>query len=214
MLFARGRCALAIYLIRHGETELNATRVLQPPGTPLSERGLMQARALAARVAADGVEHILSSDLTRARMTAEALHRLTEAPLELDPSLQERNFGDLRGTPYAELSVDPFAPGYAPPGGETWETFHARVDQAWERIRMRLGFVRGNLAVVTHGLVCRSLVERIFRLEPEHGPVPRQWPNTSLTIVDAQPPWAVRVLNCTIHLDDETRGDPLAPSGL
>jgi probable phosphoglycerate mutase len=188
--------------------------VLQPPGTPLSERGLAQARALAARLAEHGVEHIVSSDLARARMTADALHRATGAPLELDPSLQERNFGDLRGTPYAELSVDPFAPGYAPPGGETWEAFHARVDQAWERVRMRLGFVRGNLALVTHGLVCRSLVERIFRLESEIGPAPRQWPNTSLTIVDAQPPWSVRVLNCTAHLDDETRGDARAPSGL
>ena len=38
-----------VYLVRHGETDLNARRVLQPPATPLSERGLEQARRLAAR---------------------------------------------------------------------------------------------------------------------------------------------------------------------
>jgi broad specificity phosphatase PhoE len=165
-------------------------------------------------VAEHGIERILSSDLARARMTAEALHEQTGATMELEPSLQERNFGDLRGTPYADLKEDPFAPGYSPPGGETWEAFHARVDQAWDRVRMRLGFVRGNLALVTHGLVCRSLVERIFHLEADLGPVPRHWPNTSFTIVDAHSPWVVRLLNCTVHLNDETRGDAHAPSGL
>ena len=42
-----------ILLIRHGETELNAKRVLQPPETPLSERGVAQAERLARRLETD-----------------------------------------------------------------------------------------------------------------------------------------------------------------
>ena len=67
--------------------------------------------------------------------TAEHLQRVTSAPISLSPLLQERSFGDLRGTPYAELGFDMFAPDYAPPNGETWEAFHSRVDRAWALVR-------------------------------------------------------------------------------
>jgi broad specificity phosphatase PhoE len=86
-----------IYLVRHGETQGNALRVVQTPDVPLSPRGEEQARRLARRLAG------------------------------------ARNLGDARGTPYAELPVDIFGPDYAPPGGETWGEFHARVDRAWAR---------------------------------------------------------------------------------
>jgi probable phosphoglycerate mutase len=38
---------MSIFLIRHGETALNASRTLQPADTPLSPRGLAQAAAIA-----------------------------------------------------------------------------------------------------------------------------------------------------------------------
>ena len=115
--------------------------------------------------------------------------------------LQERNFGDLRGTPYAELGFDMFAPGYAPPNGETWELFHARVDRAWALVQARLPGPAGNLAVVTHGLVCRSLAGRRLRL-PDGHEAPERWENTALTIVEDRVPWRVQLLNCAAHLDD------------
>src|SRR5262245_6407477 len=122
---------MAIFLIRHGETLGNAARVVQRPDNPLSPRGVAQAERLAQRLAGEGIAAILSSDLARAVMTAEHLRRATGAPVAYDPLLQERNFGDLRGTPYAELGLDMFAEDYAPPNGETWEVFHARVTRAW-----------------------------------------------------------------------------------
>ena len=59
----------------------------------------------------------------------------------------------------------------------------------------------GDLAVVTHGLVCRSLAARHLVLA-DGDVVPERWENTSVTIVDGAPPWRVRVLNCVAHLDD------------
>ena len=64
---------MAILLVRHGETALNAARVMQPPDTALSARGVAQAQALGRRLALrGGVGAILSSDLPRALDTAAA----------------------------------------------------------------------------------------------------------------------------------------------
>lgn len=193
---------MSILLIRHAETALNAARVVQPPDTPLSERGIAQARSLGVRLAGMGVGLILSSDQARAKMTAERVQEKTGAPLAIAPDLQERNFGDIRGTPYSELRVDIFGPDYEPPGGEAWDEFHQRVDVAWKGIVERAAQVEGNLAVVTHGLVCRSLATR--RLEvPAQVPQPAAWRNTALTVIESIPPWRVSLLNCTAHLEGE-----------
>ena len=189
-----------IFLIRHGETVGNAGRIVQRPDSPLSPRGVLQAEQLGARLAGAGVTRILASDLARAAATAEALRRATGVAIEYEPLLHERNFGDIRGTPYADLGFDMFEPDYEPPGGESWEVFHARVDRAWARVQAVAAAAEGPLAVVTHGLVCRSLAARHLVL-PAGAAVPERWENTSLTIVDGPVPWRVSVLNCIAHLN-------------
>ena len=64
---------MTLLLIRHGETALNAARVMQPADTPLSERGLAQAEALGRRMKTAGLAAIVSSDLPRAWQTAQAI---------------------------------------------------------------------------------------------------------------------------------------------
>jgi probable phosphoglycerate mutase len=201
-----------IFLIRHGETVGNASRIVQRPDSELSPRGIAQAERLARRLAREGVARIVSSDLARAAATAEALRRVTGALLTFEPLLHERNFGDLRGTPYAELGFDMFEPDYAPPNGETWPVFHARVDRAWARVQALAEAAGGHLAVVTHGLVCRSLAARHLLL-PAGESVPLRWENTALTIVECPAPWRVRLLNCTAHLAD-LEAVPLADPGV
>lgn len=185
---------MAIYLIRHAETDGNATRVVQRPDAPLSVRGREQAARLAARLRDAGIGHVLASDLTRARMTAEPLAAATGAPLTFDTGLHERNYGDVRGTPYAQLTEDIFGPDYAPPGGETWDVFHARVDDAWRRVLLQAAGTGGHLAVVTHGLVCHAVARRHLGQTD----ATMQWGNTSVTIVEDG---RVRLLDCTAHLD-------------
>jgi probable phosphoglycerate mutase len=200
---------MRVYLIRHGETELNAARILQPPGTPLSERGIAQAERLAERLARAGLVRILVSDLRRAEMTAEAIARRSGAPIARDPDLAERNFGALRGRPYAELGLDPFAPGYEPPEGESWEVFHARVDRAYERLNAAARAAEGPIAVVTHGLVCHSLVSRRVALGPGLSLAGRGWRNTSLTVLEARGAgWAVTLLDDISHLDEVRETGP------
>jgi len=197
---------MAIFLIRHGETLGNASRTVQLPDNPLSPRGLAQAERLAKRLEREGITAVLASDLARAAQTAEQLAHVTGTAVRHDPLLQERNFGDIRGTPYADLGFDMFAPDYAPPNGETWEVFHARVDRAWALVQASAAATPGHLAVVTHGLVCRSLAARHLTL-PQGAEVPERWENTAVTIVDRSAAagaaaWRVRLLNCIAHLDD------------
>ena len=151
---------MTILVVRHGETDGNAQRILQRADVPLNARGMRQAEQLARRLSGHGFVHILCSDLLRAQMTAAPIASLTGIAIEESPLLQERNFGDLRGTPYADLAEDPFGPDFAPPNGEDWPMFHARVADAFAFIVDRRRSVNGTLVVVTHGFVCRALVER------------------------------------------------------
>ena len=194
---------MRLYLVRHAESVLNATRVVQPPDTPLSEVGRAQAERIGARLAGAGVARIVSSDLPRAVETAEAIARHTGAPLGFDADLQERNYGAIRGTPYAALTEDIFGPDYVPPEGETWAAFHARVDRAWGRVLATAG-EPGTLAVVTHGLVCWSILSRHVTAGNEP-PASMRFGNTSLSILEGPTPWRAALVDCTAHLDADGR---------
>jgi broad specificity phosphatase PhoE len=222
---------MAILLIRHGETAGNRNRIIQVPETPLSDHGLEQASRLGKRLASAPIGEIWSSHLARARMTAEAVERTTRAPLREVPDLEERNLGALRGTAYADLDFNPFDPGYAPPEGETWEVFNDRVDRTWEAIerhwvdQFSKDSAPRHLAVVSHGLFLRSLIERLLLSEDElatHGDENRQivMPNTALTVVEpsavagGRAAHRVSLLACVRHLDADSANDDDAIVGI
>ena len=198
---------MTILIVRHGETDGNAKRILQRPDVPLNERGLRQAEQLAQRLCADGFAHILCSDLLRAQMTAAPIAALSGIAIEESSLLQERNFGDLRGTPYAELAEDPLGPNFAPPNGEDWPAFHARVADAFAFVVNRRRSVNGSLVVVTHGMVCHALVERHAALA-QGTVLPERFDNTSVTVLHENAPHGASLVNCTRHL-----GISAQPSG-
>ena len=194
-----------LLIIRHGETAFNRDRVMQPAETPLSDRGKKQAIYLAQRLSTEGITRILASDLPRAAMTAQALSEETGVEIEFESLLQERSFGHLRGQTFVELEaqgINPFAENYEPEGGETWQEFDERVCHAWSRIQSALP-ASGTLAVVTHGLVCSALLHHHLASEPHVSDPGRLYPfrNASFTLVEASPPWQVKLLNCAEHLD-------------
>ena len=193
--------SMAILLIRHGETALNAVRIVQFPDTPLSEHGIDQAARLARHLASFPVRAILSSDYARARMTAEAIHDVTGLAIEVRSGLRERNFGDFRGRPHDDLPPAFRFDGAAPPGGESIAAFDARVEAEWAEVTGIAIGVEGDTAVVTHGLVCRSVVERL--VDNDYGPerAPAMWGNTALTVLEPGERWRVSLLASTRHLD-------------
>lgn len=192
-----------LLLVRHGETPSNAARVVQTPDTPLSERGLRQAELLAGRMRGERLTAILCSTLRRAIMTAELVSAASGVPIVLRADLQERNYGDVRGLSYDEVGADILDPDYEPPAGETWREFHQRVEGVWRHLQKLVQDMpphrQGNIAVVSHGLVLHSLASRFLDMSPVVG-TPVRFHNASVTVVEAQPPWRVTVLDCTRHL--------------
>ncbi len=216
---------MSIILVRHGETALNAARVMQPAATPLSERGVAQAQALGRRLAlgsggddrglgpAGRIAAILSSDLPRAWLTAEAIAGHLALPVQPCTLLQERNFGDLRGRPYDTLGFDPLVMQEAPPGGESASAFARRVQAAFDEMRRcHAGLDGGDLVVVTHGLLIRILLGGPLQLRAE-SLRDLHLANTSVSVFDAAPPHALHLLNCTRHLDAQARDDVRSLSG-
>lgn len=95
-----------ILLVRHGETDSNAEgRIQGQTNTPLNERGRAQAQALADELAGESIAAVYSSDLDRARETAEILAARLDLPVVVDPALRERNFGSWEGRTVDELEA-------------------------------------------------------------------------------------------------------------
>jgi len=203
---------LTLIIVRHGETALNAARVLQPADTPLSERGLAQADRVARRLAPLDISAILSSDLPRAVTTAEAIARARRVPLHTSDLLQERNFGSLRGLPIDSLGVDPLTMEDAPPDGESEPAFVRRVERAFARVLAFRAEAGGPVVVLTHGLVIRALLRHHLgmgadRLRSLH------IGNTAVTIASADPPHPIALLNCVAHLSESHADDRRHLSG-
>jgi broad specificity phosphatase PhoE len=207
---------MTLLIIRHGETPLNVARVMQPANTPLSANGLLQAQALAQRLKA-GDPHrpagIVSSDLPRALMTAQAIAAACGLPITTTPLLHERNFGDLRGQPYDSLGFDPLTSTTAPANGESMAAFSARCAAAWAWLLQQQAALGGTLAVVTHGLVIREWLQRGPLQLPAHLQAPDRLSNTSLTVATAAAPHTVALVDCTAHLASGAAADPQSLSG-
>ena len=82
---------------------------------------------------------------------------------------------------------------------------HARVDEAWRVIEEYAAKVEGDLAVITHGLVLRSIFERKLELGSVNIAPDLVVHNTSVTVVERGAPWRVRMLASIAHLDDGAR---------
>ncbi|MCC2958099.1 histidine phosphatase family protein [Massilia sp. IC2-477] len=152
-----------ILLIRHGETAWNAEKRLQGHlDIPLNAEGERQAALLGAALAAEPVDHIVSSDLMRARQTAEAIAHTRGARVATDPALRERCYGGFEGLLYSEIAARfplEFAAwqardvdGVLPPGTNQGESFRQFYERAVGAILAHAQAHPGKtIALVAHG---------------------------------------------------------------
>jgi probable phosphoglycerate mutase len=98
-----GDCAL--YLARHGETDDNRQpiRVQGFTDTPLNDTGRRQAAELAERIEPLGIRSLWSSDLSRARETAQIVGERLGLPVHLDCRLREANRGEWEGRRFVDI---------------------------------------------------------------------------------------------------------------
>ena len=154
-----------LFVARHGETDWNAAGRWQgQTDVPLNPRGREQARDLAARLRREAVAAVASSDLLRARSTAEIVAaELGLSVNHLDPGLRERRFGCFEGLTRDEVAArfpEAWArylddPGPAPPGGESREALLGRLLPA---VAAAARLHAGPVLVVMHGGAMRALL--------------------------------------------------------
>lgn len=110
-----------VYLFRHGETDWNFQKRWQGHSDiPLNATGLQQAARLAEELKSFGIQHIFSSDLLRAKQTAEIAAGVHRLKITLDSRLRETNLGKAEGLTNDEV-VQRF-------GEDTWERW-ARFEE-------------------------------------------------------------------------------------
>jgi broad specificity phosphatase PhoE len=148
-----------ISLARHGETNDNVEPIRAQgfTDTPLNDAGRRQARELAQRVAGDGFVSLWSSDLSRARETAEIVGREIGLTPRLDARLREGARGRWEGRLFIDIErEEPEAyaawrrggPGFRFPGGESLLEQQQRVTAALDDVE-RTGDLPA--LVVCHG---------------------------------------------------------------
>ncbi len=150
--------ATRIILVRHGETDWNlARRVQGHSDVPLNDEGRRQASALAEELAGETVDAVYSSDLGRARETAEILAAVRGGEVVVLPELREKHFGTWEGMTDAEVMERfPEAQATGWGDGETTEEMTARIVSTIDTIVNRHP---GELVlVVTHGGPMRALL--------------------------------------------------------
>ncbi len=179
-----------LILIRHGQTEWNRSGRWQgQTDVPLNPEGRRQARQLAEQLRQERFDTIYTSDLGRARETAQALAEVTGAPLIEDARLREINLGTWEGLLFDEIRrrdgdrLDRFRSqpaGERAPGGEGVLDVQDRSLAALEEIVRR--HPRGSVALVSHGLTLAVLkihlmglpLDSVWDVEPDNA-VPEEY---------------------------------------
>ena len=159
--------ARILFLFRHGETDWNREGRLQGHiDTPLNTTGLAQAHALGESLCRHRLDAVLSSDLSRARITAQIVAMAIGAPLFIETGLRETNVGAAEGLLWAEAKTR-FGEGLterwysdgdvAFPGGETGIATRTRGLAALRRFTAVHPHRR--IGVSTHGAMVRQLMK-------------------------------------------------------
>lgn len=181
---------MILWLVRHGETADNASRVFQgQSGRGLNKLGQAQAARLAERLARSPPDRIVASDLERAFETASIVGAATGLSVEKEFDLREVDVGSWTGKGYDEVKelypeewsawdrgLDVRRGG----GGETYRELADRMERGIARVSTG----GGRALLVSHGGAIKSWIARILGVSEAGLRALGGVANTGLTIVE------------------------------
>ncbi len=206
-----------LYLVRHGETDGNASNLAQGHfDAPLNEQGRAQAELLGQRLEDWNFDAVYSSDSQRTLQTAEPFLKLRpDLNIVTTSALREKNYGDCENYSWQQLRdeySDIFAQILDPevgsdirfPGGETDREHMERVANFTREI-IESHSENANILVFSHGgsikaaaaYMCKLRLEDKWRLKTD---------NTGISSVISEPTWRddgwqIESWNDTYHLN-------------
>lgn len=167
-----------IYLVRHGETDLNAEKKFYGSlDVSINQTGIAQAQQLKQNLAPIAFEKIYVSGLKRTKETATIINGSEGAPIIESAALNEKCFGLWEGLDANQIEArfpqewqawldHPFEVN--PPEAEAFSQFKNRVLQAFKQIisDKEMSLIRGNeqpLLIVGHLGVLRVMYQYLER---------------------------------------------------
>ena len=165
---------MKVYAFRHGETDFNKMQYVQGGGTdtPLNDTGRQQAEKLAERLSDLTFTALFSSDLVRAKQTAEIVNKTLLLDVFYTPLLRETHYGIVEAMRLSDVDArseftdimkavdDPQNPERHDvhfPEGESRNMSVSRLLRLF-KLLYPLG---GDLLLSTHGGILRSML-RIY----------------------------------------------------
>lgn len=159
-----------IYIVRHGETDWNAQRLVQGHSdTPLNKIGEIQAKELALKFKNIKIDKVFSSDLLRAKRTAEIIVLEKKLAVETTKILRERRFGKYEGQHASALETLDQILRELDKEARFKYRHEGEIDSDEDLINRIIPFLREvaisnpdkTILTVTHGGVLRSLIRHI-----------------------------------------------------
>lgn len=166
-----------LVLLRHGETDFNATGRMQGHlDSELTANGFAQARASVPAVRAFHPDVLLSSDLRRATDTAAIIAEGTGLAPRVDKRLRETRLGEWQGLNIAQVDAGwPGArrtwqndPTWTPPGGEARVEVAARAAEVIAELDVEFD---GTALLCAHGGLITALTARLLTLPVANWPL-------------------------------------------
>lgn len=186
-----------LILLRHGQTEYNATRRMQGHlDTVLSDAGWSQAEAAADFLATLPIGKIISSDLARARDTAAVVGKRLGVDVTTDPRLRETDLGEWQAKTIDEVDTD--YPGaraiwrhdatWAPPRGESrLDVAHRARPVVDELMQDYHEWDDTSVLIVAHGGTISALTCHLLGLDVGQYPIFSGLNNTCWAQLTARP---------------------------
>ena len=172
----------AFWFLRHGETDWNARNLSQGNvDIPLNPIGVAQASRAALALRDRGLRSVISSTLSRARDTAEAVAGPLGLSVTLDDGLREVAFGVQEGQPMAEWFEDWIDGTFTPEGAESFADLRVRAVAAVNRALSK----QAPVLVVAHGALFRA-IRAEMGLSPEV-----RTPNATPYLCEPGDPWTL-----------------------
>lgn len=201
-----------VYLIRHAEAEGNLYRRVQGQYDSLvTDRGLLQIKALEERFRDVHVDAAYSSDLYRTQKTLSAIYLPKGLELHTDPGLREVAMGVWEDKPWGQIALEDKeqlvnfngnSPLWHVEGGETFEILARRIKDTLEKIALRHD--GQTVAVASHGMAIRNGLAAIQGLSVEEGRQVPHCDNTGVSLLEFdRGRWNVVFLNDNSHLPAE-----------
>ncbi|MBQ9633549.1 MAG: histidine phosphatase family protein [Schwartzia sp.] len=202
---------MRLILVRHGQTEWNAGgRYQGQSNVALSDTGRKQARFLAERFPVRQLDAIYTSDLDRAKETAECVGKRLGLTVCPEKAFRELSFGDWEGLTYQEISSrwpeEAEKLFTAPdelviPHGETFRDLQKRaLDKIYSLYERHID---QTVAVFAHGAINKTILAGLMHI-PLHYLWSLRQDNTAVNILRLDDGYVmVELINSTSHLGED-----------